>query len=201
MGGSVQPSTFQPSTNPQTFPQVQQPQMPMLPTSPQLTTANSNCIEADAQTCEIEMHIFQLTNQLRSSGATSVSFISFIFPKIYPPKPAFIYDGKIAWLARYWSMAQGTRKTLSHEGFENGQHDVIYRNKFGSTPRIVAENVAMFNFGPSMMNPQEIAQQLFAQWRSSDGHLKSMMGSFQTIGIGVYKTPGGSYYATQIFGD
>ena len=103
---------------------------------------------------------------------------------------------KLAFIARAWSVIQGQRGSIGHDGFP-GARGQAFQAEFGSGAQMGGENVAMFGGGGGSV--EEVAQQFYQMWYSSSGHYQNMMGNFQAVGIGVAQV-NGSWWATQIFG-
>lgn len=161
-------------------------------TTPPITPAvaanatDANCYKADARICKIEAEILRLTNAERAAPT------GLFRRKMEPLKAA----PKMSWVARDWSVKQGRRANIGHDGFPN-QRDSVFQSEFsGARAQIAAENVAMTGAG----SEADVAQQFFDMWRHSPGHYANMMGNYAAMGVGVAQGSDG-WYATEIFGD
>jgi len=104
--------------------------------------------------------------------------------------PPLALDPQISEIARRHSIDMAANRVeFGHAGFE-GRVQAIAR----TVPyRSAAENVA-YNQG----YPDPVAQAVEG-WINSPGHRVNMEGQFDLTGIGVFRTPEGKYYFTQIF--
>ncbi len=161
---------------------------PTNPTNPSIPTTPSDCYKTSAFICKIETLIAAKTNSYRLGQGIQ----------------ALAVDQKIAFVARDWSKKQGDRGSIGHDGFPNARAQV-YKQEFTIAIDLYGENVAMsgrVNSSAEDDNTAEkIASEFAVMWWNSSGHRANMLrSSFQSIGVGVYKTsPNGSWYATQIF--
>lgn len=138
-----------------------------------------DCYKAEKEACDLEKQIFLLTNKLRKQEGRS----------------PFKLSPKLSWTARKWSDQMGKVGIISHVGFP-GQRANTYRDEFGSSASLSAENVAM-NYTDS----DSVADSFYEMWESSRGHRVNMLSDAESIGIGIAKSSQGAWYATQIFGD
>ncbi len=152
---------------------------------PSYTPTQPQCYgPVDANICAAELRIFELTNHLRRQRNL----------------PALQLSSKISFVSRDWSMQQANGGLfgggqIGHLGFPSAR-TALYQQTFSSRPRLLAENVA-YTYSSS---PQAAAERLYVLWEGSSGHLENMLGSYQSIGIGIFVRDGNRYYATQIFG-
>ena len=105
--------------------------------------------------------------------------------------PALIWDRNIAKEARDHSrdMALGAVE-FGHAGFQD-RIDRLRQNLLGVMG--AGENVLMTS------DPQDAAKSALALWLKSPPHRKNIRGDFVLSGLGVWKSPGGDLYFTQIF--
>ena len=142
--------------------------------------AISDCYKGDEFTCKVEIEIVRLTNEKRVG--------------LSPLR----HDKNMAFVARDWSRQQGQSGGISHNGFP-GARAQVYQREFGQNGSVSAENVAMFS-GGSGTPAEEVAKRFVDMWYGSPGHRANMLGSYGSLGAGVYKSVFG-YYGTQIFGN
>lgn len=154
-------------------------------TTGQNNTRNSNrsesddCIDASADICAIEAQILEITNQYRQQQGLS--------PLRNNPRIAFV--------SRDWSERQAQRGSIGHQGFPN-QRAQVYLQKFNQSAPMSAENVAYSYFSNGQ---NQVAQGFMDMWINSPGHRRNITGGYGSLGVGVFRSPNGSYYATQIF--
>ncbi len=151
------------------------------------------CYKADDQVCQIELRILELVNKERAAPTKGGGFFG---GGNTSAKPALANGKKLGFVARLWSVAQGQRGSIGHDGFPN-QRASQFQQEFQSRANMGGENVAMFGGGGGSV--ESVAQQFYQMWYESSGHYQNMMGNFQAVGIGVAKV-NGSWWATQIFG-
>jgi uncharacterized protein YkwD len=150
-------------------------------------TLDSNCYKGSAFICKIEVLITKKTNEYRTSNG----------------RAAVTHDPKIAFASRDWSMKQGRRGSIGHDGFPRARM-AVYQQEFGTSQTMRGENVAMFSgFSSGAETDEEaerIASRFAVMWWNSTGHrINMLVKSHRTLGVGVARTPRGAYYATQIF--
>ena len=152
------------------------------PVTPQAPSPESACHKADKFICAIELAITKQTNELRGS------------------REDLNFSKKLGFAARKWSESMGRRGGIGHAGFPNQRMSSL-NTEFGSTSGVdmSAENVAMT--GASETDADAVATEFTQMWWHSSGHRRNMVGNYKALGVGVYSTGDGSYYATQIFGD
>lgn len=169
-------------------PAIGQPSSP--PPKPVPPPSISACDKAQSDICAIEVAIFRQTNAYRRQSG----------------QREFVLGRKISFAARRWSQIQGERNRIGHGGFSRDRKNTI-QNEYGSDSGIgmSAENVAMIF---SRKNPSDtaakaadrVAESFVKMWISSRGHRRNLLSSKRVIGVGVYKTSAGKYFATQIMG-
>jgi uncharacterized protein YkwD len=107
-----------------------------------------------------------------------------------PPLQA---DPQLTYAARLHAYHMATRETMAHVLDGSTLQDRMGR--VGYDYRAVAENVAWCE---GYADP---AWQLFVSWMQSPGHYHNLMGpQYTQIGVGVYRSRSGKYYACQVFG-
>ena len=144
---------------------------------------DGDCYQGQEFECAAEKEIFRLNNEYRANAG----------------RVAFAQSGHMGWAARDWSKQQGARGSIGHDGFPD-QRTSAYKNKFGSMEGVwvAGENVAFY--GPSSGQTAEVAGLRLAQmWWNSSGHRANMLGNYDGVGIGVFKTSRGNVFGTQIF--
>ena len=104
---------------------------------------------------------------------------------------AFVWSAEIARVARQHSRDMALGKVdFGHDGF--GERIQLLRTEFiGLQSR--GENVLMTT------DPADLAHQAVGRWLKSPRHLHNIRGDFNVSAIGVWVSPGGAYYFTQIF--
>lgn len=121
----------------------------------------------------LERSVFEQINQYRLEQGLS----------------ALVLNADISQQARQHSQTMASRRTLSHDGFDQRiaaiEQWIPYRS--------AAENVA-YNQGYAAPDRQAVDN-----WLDSPGHLKNIVGEFNLTGIGVAQNQQGEYYLTQIF--
>jgi uncharacterized protein YkwD len=123
----------------------------------------------------IEQETFSLVNRYRASAEL----------------PALLWDAEIARVARAHSrdMALG-RVDFGHAGFS----ERIGRLRDGMPGlRGAGENVLMTD------DSSDLAHQAVAHWLQSPPHLHNIRGNYNRTGIGMWVSPQGGIYFTQIF--
>ncbi len=151
------------------------------------------CYKTDEQTCQIEQRILELMNKERAAPTKGSGIFGGGNSNA---KPALTNGKKLAFIARQWSVTQGQRGSIGHDGFPN-QRRSAYQQEFQGNAQVNGENVAMFGGGGGSV--EDVAQQFYQMWYESSGHYQNMMGDFQAAGVGVANVDG-SWWATQIFG-
>ena len=143
----------------------------------------TECYKADPAICAIEKKILELTNEYRARSGLQ--------PLVLAPK--------ISFAARDWSQKQANMGGIGHAGFPSSRRAVL-ASEFGADQRfsLSAENVAMFSY--RFNSPDAVAGEFARMWWNSSGHRRNMLGNYPMLGVGVFRTQRGSYYATQIFG-
>lgn len=136
------------------------------------------CYKAEKLACDLEKEVFELTNNLRKQEGKSPL-------KLSP---------ELSWTARKWSDQMGRVGVISHAGFP-GARNTTFREEFGSSTSMTAENVAMNYTGTN-----SVAATFYKMWETSRGHRVNMLSNAGSIGIGIAKNSRGAWYATQIFG-
>lgn len=179
-----QPTPGQPGLPPQTS--GSSPNSPIA-TSPISPPQNTDCYKSDAFTCKIERLITDKTNKYRASRGLQ----------------PLTHDAKFSFVARDWSLKQGKAGNISHRGFPNSR-EAIYRTEFGVSEDFNGENVAytsMVGGGSDQSDAaaEAVAEEFAVMWWNSPGHRANMLGRFKKIGVGMYKTSRGAWYATQVF--
>jgi uncharacterized protein YkwD len=102
-------------------------------------------------------------------------------------------DPKLTYAARMHAYHMAVRETMAHE--LDGSTPVDRVRHAGYEYRAVAENVAWCE---GYADP---AWQLFTGWMHSPGHYRNLMGpQYTQIGVGVYRSRSGQFYACQVFG-
>jgi uncharacterized protein YkwD len=176
---ATQPTNTQP-TNTSTAPN--QPEISTPPESQQ----PSDCYKASAFVCKVESLIVAKTNRYRASRSLS----------------PLASDAKMAFVSRDWSAQQGRSGFISHRGFPSSRN-ALYRTEFQLSFSFAAENVAytgrVRGSDESDATAERIAEEFAVMWWNSAGHRANMLGRFSKIGVGVHKTTGGNWYATQLF--
>jgi uncharacterized protein YkwD len=108
----------------------------------------------------------------------------------------------MAFVSRDWSAQQGRSGFISHRGFPSSRN-ALYRTEFQLSFSFAAENVAytgrVRGSDESDATAERIAEEFAVMWWNSAGHRANMLGRFSKIGVGVHKTTGGNWYATQLF--
>jgi uncharacterized protein YkwD len=177
----------QPSTGNSGIPQTGSgtPTNPPIATQP-ISPPQIDCYKGDAFICKIERLIADKTNKYRASrGLQPLTF-----------------DGKFAFVARDWSLKQAKSGGISHRGFPNSR-EAVYRAEFGVSTDFNGENVAYTSMvggsDQSDAAAEAVAEEFAVMWWHSPGHRANMLGKFKRIGVGMYKTSRGAWYATQIF--
>ena len=161
---------------------------PPTPTnSPKPPIVVGECYKASLFVCKIEELITKKTNSYRASQGRN----------------ELTHDQKISFVSRDWSQKQGQRGSIGHDGFP-GNRNSVYKSEFAQSITVSGENVAMhggLGSGPeSDQLAEKVASAFATMWWNSAGHRANMLNSgFKTIGVGVYKTSSGAWYATQIF--
>ena len=156
-------------------------------TAPVITPQNTDCYKSSAFICKIERLITEKTNKYRASrGLQPLS-----------------HDANFSFVARDWSLKQARAGYISHNGFPNSR-EAVYRTEFGVSEDFNGENVAytsMVGGGSSESDAaaEAVADEFAVMWWNSSGHRANMLGRFSLIGVGIYKTTGGAWYATQVF--
>ena len=105
--------------------------------------------------------------------------------------PAFAWNDDIAEIARAHSRDMALEKVdFGHDGFGGRMHQI--RKQF---PGLHAggENVLMTS------DPADVARQAVALWLKSPPHLHNIRSSFNLSGVGVWVSPAGTFYFTEIF--
>jgi len=138
----------------------------------------TDCYKAEPEICAMEREVFDLTNQLRTQQG----------------KAPLKLSPEMSWAAREWSIQMGKSGFISHMGFPGGRMR-DYKEEFGSSASMNAENVAM-----NYTSAASAANSFYNMWKNSSGHRRNMLGNSRTIGIGISKNSRGGWYATQIFG-
>lgn len=151
------------------------------------------CYKTDEKTCQIEQRILELLNKERAAPTKGGGLFG---GGGNGAKAALLNGKKLAFVARAWSVVQGQRNSIGHDGFPNSRGKV-FQQEFQSNPSLGGENVAMFGGGAESV--EDVAQTFYKMWYESSGHYQNMMGNFQAVGVGVAKV-NGSWWATQIFG-
>ncbi len=157
------------------------------PPPPTPSTEVKECHKATEFVCKTESLITAKTNSYRLSQN----------------RTALVHDPKISFVSRDWSMKQGQRGSIGHDGFPATRNSVFLK-EFGISISVAGENVAMHGgLGSGTQNDalaEKVASAFATMWWNSAGHRANMVNSgFKKIGVGVYQTSGGSWYATQIF--
>jgi uncharacterized protein YkwD len=156
------------------------------PTNPPLSPQISDCYKADAFICKIESLIAAKTNQYRASRGLQ----------------ALTPNAKMDFVARDWSLKQSNSGRISHTGFPSARN-AVYRAEFQQSFSFRGENVAYTSMvgggDQSDAAAERVAQAFAVMWWNSPGHRANMLGSFGSIGVGVYKNSRGAWYATQLF--
>lgn len=109
-------------------------------------------------------------------------------------QPKLSYHNGLAAIARQHSYEltadhKPLKLSISHSGFPKR---VMEARALGMTK--VSENV-----GASQLYNGDDVTTLVNGWVNSPGHYKNLMGNYSTSGVGVFTTPDGAVYATQIF--
>jgi uncharacterized protein YkwD len=139
-----------------------------------------DCYKGDAKICEIEKLIANYTNDYRASSGLQ----------------ALALDSKISFVSRDWSAKQASAGSISHDGFPNARQ-AIYMSEFKVPLDIYGENVASNFCGGK--DAASAAREFVTQWWNSAPHRASMLGNFQTIGVGVAIDSQGQCFGTQLF--
>jgi len=144
---------------------------------------DGNCYKSDAFTCSIERSIFDKTNAYRAQRGLN------------PLK----FGWHLGYAARNWSMQQASRGGISHSGFPSARERFLI-SEFGSgSPFDVSgENVAYTGYSSGSV--ESVASDFAEMWWNSAGHRRNMLGNYDFLGVGVYRS-GHSWFATQIFGE
>lgn len=155
-------------------------------TQPFNAPQNADCYKGDAFICKIEKLITDKTNKYRASRGLQ----------------PLALDAKFAFVARDWSLKQARSGGISHNGFPSSR-EAVYRAEFGVSTDFNGENVAYTNMvggsDQSDAAAEAVAQEFAVMWWNSPGHRANMLGHFNKIGVGMYKTSRGAWYATQCF--
>lgn len=168
---------------------------PSSPTNPSYPNSSANgpavtipggdqgCYKADAVTCAIERSIFDKTNAYRAQRG------------LRPLK----FGWHLGYAARNWSMQQASRGGISHAGFPGARERFLIA-EFGQglSIDVSGENVAYT--GHSSGSVESVASDFAEMWWGSAGHRRNMLGNYESLGVGVYRS-GRSWFATQIFGE
>jgi uncharacterized protein YkwD len=158
---------------------------PAEPVTPVVTEQPlEDCYKADAFICEVEKAIFVQTNEYRmQEGKTPLKLAK-----------------RISFVAREWSQSQARRGFIGHFGFP-WMRESAFKKEFNSMDGVElwGENVAYTGMA-SDDDAASVAREFTEMWWNSSGHRQNMLGEHETIGVGVYKKGGSTYYATQIFG-
>ncbi|GAB4366229.1 MAG: hypothetical protein Kow00121_03460 [Elainellaceae cyanobacterium] len=140
---------------------------------PSSQTSPSPPSEPIAPLTAIEQEIFDQVNQYRVERGFA----------------ALALAPSITEQARQHSQEMAASDVLSHDGFEQRVasigRSIAYRS--------AAENVA-YNQGFADPSGQAVTG-----WINSPGHLQNIEGTFNLTGVGVFQTPEGKYFFTQIF--
>lgn len=151
-----------------------------------IANTNSDCYKADEFVCKVERLIGEKTNKYREGRGLQ----------------PLALDAKIAFVSRDWSQKMSRSGYISHSGFPSSRA-AVYRQEFNVPRSLRGENVAMTGrVGGSSQDDaaaERIAQEFAVMWWNSSGHRANMLGRFKSLGVGVFKTSRGSWYATQIF--
>ena len=155
-------------------------------TQPIAPPQNTDCYKGDAFICKIERLITEKTNKYRASQGLQ----------------PLAHDAKFSFVARDWSLKQGRAGNISHSGFPNSR-EAVYRTEFGVSTDFNGENVAYTSMvggsDQSDAAAEAVAKEFAVMWWNSPGHRANMLGHFKKIGVGMYKTSRGAWYATQVF--
>ncbi len=100
------------------------------------------------------------------------------------------YDERIAAIAREHSQAMANGRPFGHEGFEARRGAVQRFLPY----RSLAENVAFNNHPVDATVPDAVARLI-----ASPGHRTNIEGNFDVTGVGIARSPGGTFFYTQIF--
>lgn len=151
-----------------------------------IANTNADCYKADEFVCKVERLIGEKTNKYREGRGLQ----------------PLALDAKIAFVSRDWSQKMSRSGSISHSGFPSSRA-AVYRQEFNVSRSLRGENVAMTGrVGGSSQDDaaaERIAQEFAVMWWNSSGHRANMLGRFKSLGVGVFKTSRGSWYATQIF--
>ena len=175
------PGNTAPSTGSPSVPSVTVPSEGSVPSIP--GGVDQNCYKSDAFTCAIERSIFDKTNAYRAQRG------------LRPLK----FGWHLGYAARNWSMQQASRGGISHAGFP-GARERFLATEFGPglSFDVSGENVAYTGYSSGSV--ESIASDFAEMWWNSAGHRRNMLGNYDFLGVGVYRS-GRSWFATQIFGE
>lgn len=144
----------------------------------------AGCYKADPFVCKVERLITEKTNRYRGT------------------RNPLTHDEKLSFVARHWSKSQGYVGSIGHSGFPQARL-AIYQQEFNARGRMDAENVAytggVRGLAGSDALAESIASEFATMWWESWGHRVNMLGNHTTIGVGVFQSRGGAWYATQLF--
>ena len=142
----------------------------------------AGCIEAASPwICDVEVEIAALVTIERQNHGVA----------------PLVFDAKLSWTARQWSIEQAYRGRISHDWFQTGQLQILHQRKFDEDPRLSAENVALI---PCSTTPKATAHGFISAWMNSSGHRANILRARQTrLGVGIVRT-NGYCFGTQDFG-
>ena len=173
------------------------------------TTTSTTVVTTPAATLtEVELQIFNLTNELRTDpdgplrrlGPTPECVLNNDDIEFDPetghpkPVPALELSEPVSFrMARDWSQQMADADAMSHRTGDS--QNAIYKS-LGINWMARGENVAWaVGYGPNA-----IARLFFDGWRESAGHYCNMMSSsFTHVGVGHVRTAAGKDFGTQNF--
>ncbi len=110
--------------------------------------------------------------------------------------PPLAADARLASLAETRSRDMGDRNYFAHATPE-GESIFDFLPELGIRYFAAGENIALNTAAPT-----STARVAFDGWMGSSGHKANILRStFGRLGVGVYRTPGGKTYLTQVFTD
>jgi uncharacterized protein YkwD len=129
-----------------------------------------------------------------STGGPSDPYLSSLFQALNNDRaasglPALTWSPQLAGLAGAWAVNMGNANNLYHQSLS-----AIISSPDYASYHTLGENILV---GPGSMTPADME----AAWMASAPHRANIQnGSFNIVGIGVYRGPDGRLWAVQDFG-